>query len=241
MTESTFETENGDIVVHVDGRVRRSPVPDGFDPVIFRDILAVVNIYWTRDGVFPTVDECFKQWPRIPKKTYSKAFATPELEKALELRGITIDKDLGLSPLQATALQLLSDPTDRRAMNTKLRQLGISMVTYQNWMRQPLFSKLFSQRSEQNLGDAVPIALNAIVANAASGDQRAAEKLLEISGRHNPAQQDRNSARDVILLVVEAVLKHVSSQQERTAILGEVEAAMKGDVFQITESPKEIE
>lgn len=241
MTEPVFETDGNDIVVHVDGRVRRSPVPAGFDPRIFRDIIAVVNIFWTRDGVVPTVEEAYKHWPRIPKKTYSKAFATPELAEALELRGISMDETLGLSPQQSIAIQLLSDPTDRRAMNTKLRQIGVSMVTYQNWMRQPLFSKLLAQRSEQNLGDAVPIAMNAIVSNAAAGDQRAAEKILEISGRHNPAQQERNSAREVILLVVEAVLKHVSSPNERTAILGEVEAAMKGDVFQVIESPREIE
>jgi len=227
------EDDDGSVlVVHADGRVVPSPVPTGFDPYLFRDILAAINVFYLRNGYVPSVDEVSKSWDRISKKTYSKAYATPELKAALAIRGISMDPATGVSPEQAVAIQLLSDPTDRRALSTKLRQIGVSMPKYQNWMRQPLFAELLSKRSEQNLMDAVPIALNRLIGNADSGDQRAIEKVLEITGRWNPQQQEINNARQVVLVLVEAVLKHVSSKEEKDAILAEVEQAMqKGNLM----------
>ena len=230
MTEPLFQnTDDSDeiLVVNQDGRVLPSPVPVGFDPHVFRDILAAINVFYSRTGYVPSVDEVAKSWDRIPKKTYSKAYATPELKAALEIRGISIEPATGISPEQAIAIQLLSDPTDHRTLNVKLRQIGVSMPKYQNWMRQPLFAELLAKRSEDNLMDAVPVAMNRLIGKADSGDMRAIEKVLEISGRHNPQQQEINSARQVVLTIVEAVLKHVSSPDEKNAILAELDAVMK--------------
>lgn len=221
-----FTTDGDEIVtVHTDGRVRRSPVPVGFSRETFRNVLAAVDVLYRRQGHFPSVDETYASWPKIPKKTYSAIYATSEFTQALELRGIAKSPNAGLTEEQALAILHLSNP-DGKSIQTKLRGMGISMPKYQAWMRQPLFSETLRQRSEQNLGDAVPIALNQLVANADKGDQRAIEKLLEISGRYNPAQIEQANARQIVIIMVEAVLKHVSSKEERTAILSEVENAM---------------
>lgn len=222
----SFATDEDDIVViREDGRVRRSPVPEGFDKAVFRDILAAVDVLYRRNGVFPTLDETYKSWPKISKKTYSKAFATEEFKKALELRGISVEENPGLSPEQSRAILILANP-DGRTLQSKLKQIGISQPKYQAWMRQPIFAETLRLRSEQNLGDSIPVALNALVANADKGDQRAIEKLLEISGRYNPNQIEAQNAKQVVLVMVEAVLKHVSNVDEKKAILAEVENAM---------------
>lgn len=223
---SSFETDGGEVVViHTDGRVRRSPIPDGFDRETFRNILAAVDVLFRRNGVFPTVEETYKSWPKIAKKTYSRAFATSEFKQALELRGISTEPMPGLSPEQAHAVLLLSLP-DGKTLQSKLKQLGISHAKYTAWMRQPLFAETLRNRAEQNLGDSVSIALNRLVDNADRGDQRAIEKVLEISGRYNPNQIEQQNAKQVVLIMVEAVLKHVSSPDEKKAILAEVERAM---------------
>ena len=210
------------MVVHDDGRVRPSPLPDGVEPMTVRDILATVDILYRREGVFPTVEEAHKLWSKIPKKTYSLVFALPEFRDALSLRGIRMADDSGLSPEQSMALLLLSDPTDRRTTATKLKQLGISMARYQAWMRQPLFAQTLRTRSEQNLGDAIPIALNRLVGNVESGDQRAIEKLLEVTGRYNPASAELANARQVILTLIEIILKHVQDTETKRAIMSEL-------------------
>ena len=225
MTRS-FETDDGEVVViHEDGRVRRSPVPEGVSPAKFRSVLAAVDSLYRRAGIFPTVDEVHKSWPNIDKKTYSRVFATSEFRQAIELRGISVTPNAGLTEEQSLAILHLSNP-DGKSVQNKLKQLGISMPKYQAWMRSDLFASTLRQRSEQNLGDSIPTALNQLVANADRGDQRAIEKLLEISGRYNPAQIEAENARQVVLVMVEAVIKHVSDKGERAAILNEVESAM---------------
>lgn len=222
----SFETEGGElVVVHEDGRVRRSPVPDGVDRETFRNALAAVDVLYRREGVMPTVEEVYESWPKISKSTYSKYYATSEFKQALDMRGIFMEPSSGLTEEQSIAILHLSN-LDGKPLHTKLKQLGISMPKYQAWMRSPLFSSTLRQRSEQNLGDSIPTALNALAANADRGDQRAIEKLLEISGRYNPAQIEAENARQVVLVMVEAVLKHVSNKEEKSAILHEVESAM---------------
>lgn len=222
----SFETDGNEVVViHEDGRVRRSPVPDGVDRETFRNALAAVDVLYRREGVMPNVEEVYKSWDRITKKTYSRLFAMSEFKQALELRGIFMSPNSGLTEEQGLAILHLSNP-DGKTVQSKLKQLGISMPKHQAWMRQPLYAETLRQRSEQNLGDSVSTALNQLVANADKGDQRAVEKLLEISGRYNPAQIEAENARQVVLVMVEAVLKHVSDKSEKAAILSEVEGAM---------------
>lgn len=221
-----FETDGNEIVtVHTDGRVQRSPVPDGVRRDVFRNVLAAVDTLYRREGKFPDVEEVFKSWPSIPKKTYSLVYATSEFKQALEHRGIATPENSGLTAEQSMAILTLSNP-DGKTLRAKLTGMGISWPKYHAWMRQPLFAETLRQRSEQTLGDAIPVALNQLVANADKGDQRAIEKVLEITGRYNPAMVDVANARQVVLIMVEAVLKHVSSKEERDAILGEVETAM---------------
>lgn len=230
-----FDLDEGVLlVVHEDGRVRQSPLPVGVDPHTFRNALAACDVLYRREGVFPTVDEVFKSWPAIPKKTYSKLFGMSEFKQALALRGIDMEPSLGLTEEQSMAILLLSDPTDRRTTSTKLKQLGISMPKYQAWMRQPLFSQTLRQRSEQNLGDAIPVALNRLVGNAEAGDQRAIEKLLEVTGRYNPAQVELQNARMVVLRLVEIILARVTDQQMRNDIMNDLTATMQG-VIEIEE------
>lgn len=227
---SSFETDGGEVVVtHLDGRVRRSPSPDGVNRATFRDVLAAVDTLYRRNGVFPTVEDTHKSWPKIPLKTYSRVFATPEFKQAVELRGLSVEENPGLSPEQSRAILLLATP-DGKTLQNKLKQLGISDAKYRAWMRQDVFAATLRQRSEQVLGDSVSVALNQLVANADRGDQRAIEKLLEISGRYNPAQIEQQNAKQVVILVVEAVLKHVSNPDEKKAILAEVESAMRTGV-----------
>lgn len=226
MTGPAFETDGGEVVViHADGRVRRSPLPSGFNRETFRNILAAVDTLYRRNGHFPTVDEVYTSWPKIPKKTYSAAYAAPEFKQALELRGISTSANPGLSAEQSIALLHLSN-FDGRTRQAKLRDLGISTAKFQAWMRQPLFAETYRERAEQNLGDAIPTALNQLVANVEKGDQRAIEKLFEITGRYNPAQLEQQNAQQVVLIMVESILKHVSSKDEKAAILADVENAM---------------
>lgn len=232
----TEEIEKYDSVkVHHDGRVRVAPLPRGIDPQVFKDALVVVSTMYGRDGIFPTVQEARAYHKRITSTAWAKIYSTPEFKQALELRGISMDPIDGLSPQQMLAIEVLANPVDRRNTETRMKAIGVSMTTYRAWMRNKLFSSLIAEKAEQNLGDSISVAMNRLVANAEAGDQRAIEKVLEISGRYNPAQIEQANAREVILAVVEIVLRHVTDAEVKKAIIDDLQ-----NVVVLHEEPKSL-
>ena len=222
MEENVIDLEESIIVRDPDGRFKPVQPPEGFTPLAFRNAVAAYDTAYRTLGKQPTVDEVHIIWPKIPKITYSMLFLTEEFRRALLYRGIEFNHETGLTIEQSMALLKLTDPTDRRMTNTKLKDLGIPMARYQAWMKQPLFIGSYKTQSEAGLKEAVPMVLTKLVGNAETGDQRAIEKVLEITGRWNPAAQQVDDARTVVLAIVESVIKHVQDAEIRKEIMADV-------------------
>lgn len=221
-----FEVEAGQVaVLNPDGRVLRQRVPGGVSPTTFRHVLAAVDVWWGSHGTFPTPQQARTLWPSTPLKTYQTIFATEEFSEALEKRGIQRDPDAGLTEAQIAALTILSNPGDRRAVPTKLQDVGVAYRTFQNWMKQPLFSRLYKSRVEDLLADIVPSAIMTVAANVEAGDQRAAEFALKMTGRYDPAALEANNARIVVLKLIELIQKH-APKEVKEAILEGLDATM---------------
>lgn len=233
------EVEGDELVIRTDGRVERSPVPEGQDPEMFRHIVAGIDLVYRRTGAVPSIDQLLEEWGGFSEKAVKAAYAAPELARALEIRGISLSPKAGLSQEQLYALAILQDFTDRRSTKAKLEQVGISLSKYRAWMRDPSFARAMSEQAEQNLGDATQMALNKLVANAESGDQRAIEKILEITGRYNPQQQEIQNARTVVLTMMEVIQSKITDKELLGEILGEVRKRMTS--VMIMQSIRELE
>jgi len=96
------------------------------------------------------------------------------------------------------------------------------MARYQAWLKHPLFRKAVNDASESVLQEAIAPALTALAGKAAAGEDRAIDKVLEISGRWNPNAQSVEDARIVVMALVEAVIKHVKDPEVKKAIMSEV-------------------
>lgn len=238
MTEREIETEGRELVITTDGRVARSAVPEGFSPAMFRHIVAAVDVLYRRTGMIPTVAEVTRDWDGFTSKVVGKAFATEELKVALRIRGIEWNQKSGLTEEQLYALTILQDPTDRRTTKAKLEAIGVPMGRYRAWMRNPVFSGYMSTQSEQNFADSVQMAMNKLVGNAEAGDQRAVEKILEISGRWNPQQQEIQNARTVVLTFMEVIQSEIDDKELLARIMTKVRGKM--DALTIVQSLKEL-
>lgn len=238
MTDREIEVENRELRIVSDGRVRHSPVPEGFQPEMFRHIVAAVDLLYSRNGVIPTVKEVADSWAKFDRAVVARAMGTAEIKQALSLRGVEWDSKQGLTSEQMMALKILQNPADGRSTQAKLATVGISMARYRAWMRNPLFKQLMSEQAELNLGDAEQMALNRIISNAEAGDQKAAEKILEMTGRWNPQAQEVQNAKQVVLTVIEAVQKHVTDKDVLRSIMSEIEGKIQ--VMTITAGMKEL-
>lgn len=233
-----IEIEGRELVIKMDGRVQRSPVPSSFSPAAFRHIVAAVDVLYRRNGLIPTTDEVRREWPVLEAKAVKSAFASPELKAALSIRGIEWDEKAGLTSEQLYALNILQDPNDKRSTKARLEDIGVSMSKYRAWMKNPTFSGYMSQQAEDNLAGAVQMSLNRLIANAESGDQRAIDKILEMTGRWNPQQQEIQNARTVVLTFMEVIQSEVTDKELLARIMTKVRGKM--DAISITNSLKEL-
>ena len=96
-----------------------------------------------------------------------------------------------------------------------------------------------NEQAEHNLGDSVQMALNKLVANAEAGDQRAIEKILEISGRWNPQQQEVQNARTVVMTMMEILQEELAGDTDR---LDRILQRLRGKMTSLTivQSLKEL-
>lgn len=205
-----------------DGSVRVVQVPDGVDPVVFRNVVSAVDTAFRTIGVMPDLDTAHKVFPKIPKSTYGKIWKTPQFADALEARGVQVDPDAGLHPLQQAVLVAITDFTSTKTLKAKLESVGATPAQHQAWMKNPLYAEAYKERTEAQFKEAVPTAMNALLSNVEKGDQRAIEKVLEITGRYNPNQRELENARVVVVTLIEALQRHVKDPEVMKAILEEV-------------------
>lgn len=220
MTERDIEVEGKSLVIKTDGRVVRSPVPADIDPKMFRHVVAAVDMLYRRDGVIPTEAEIMRQWEGFSKKAVHESMASQEMKDALSLRGVDWEPKMGLSALQLNAILLLQDPTDPRSTRARLADIGVSMSTYRAWMRNRAFAEHMNSQAEANLGDAVQMAINRMISQAETGDMRAIEKVLEVSGRYNPQQTELQNARTILSIFFEELEKHADTDVIRSVLEG---------------------
>ena len=87
-------------------------------------------------------------------------------------------------------------------------------------MRQPLFSRLYHERAEQNVKDVVPTALTRLVGNIEDGDQRAIEFGLKMTGRYDPAAIEVQNARAVVVTMMEFIMEYADEEAQRKILGG---------------------
>jgi hypothetical protein len=213
----------GEIVLRTPaGAFTRVGVPDGTSPTHFWGAVSTFDSEYRRLGRLPSVDElCVISAGRIAKKSWQKLLVTEQFKQALSVRGIDLDATAGLSMEQQHVLLKLSDPYDRRALTSKLKELGVPMPTFQAWLKQKLFWEAYNEGSIAAYREALPAVRNRLISEAEAGDIQAIKLLFEKTGEHVPGAKDLEDAQSVILTLVEAIAKHVPLEL-RKAIMADV-------------------
>jgi hypothetical protein len=204
------------------GKFKQIATPEGYTDLAFRNVVSAFDTAYRINGRIPSVDEVAMLWPSIPKKTISGLMLSDEFKQALAYRGVEWNPENGLTMEQQTTLLKLSDPYDKRALSTKLKELGIPMPRFQGWLKQPLFFEIYNTYSQNAYKEALPALRNRLISNAEAGDHKAIELVFAITNEWNPAQQSLEDARVIIMKIVEAITTHVKDPDVRKAILTDI-------------------
>ena len=120
-------------------------------------------------------------------------------------RGIEVNAELSeLNTEQIAAISLLTNFTDRRTPRSKLKALNIPYAKYAGWMKQKAFNDAIRAIAGKGLEESIPLAEVALTQKAAEGDLNAIKFLMEVTGRHNPAQQQAVDAQQLVSIMVDA-------------------------------------
>ena len=169
-----------------------------------------IEEYWHRNnGSFPSKDIINKECP-VDLDTCLKK---ESFKVGLANRGITIGKQNGLLPEQISAVILVTDYSDRRSLQQKLRSLGIKSATWNGWLRSDRFRALLFNSSQANFEDGILAAREGLIRAAERGDVQAIKFFMEITGRYNPRGEETADFKRIIIKLLEVIARHETPEK----------------------------
>ena len=193
-----------------------------------------INAAWlTHQRGFPLEPQTVHEQDRsLSVPILTQLLATAKFRTALEARGIPAEVPVGITAEQAYALTVMTDQSMSLDPFQRLKKLGISWAQWQGWVKQPMFSRIYSKTSEDLLRSSVPAALTALSNRAQAGNNDAIKYLLAITGYYDPSAKGSTGEYErVISAMIDAVEKHVEDPEALKKISAAVsEAAARWNV-----------
>ena len=217
--------------------------PPGVGKQTFRNVVSAALMAYqlhnrdpknrTKTGgkTLPTVDD-ISVFCRTPKNVINKCVASDNFIYAMRERGIYWDARDGLSPEQIYCIGIMTDPSSKQDMAGKLRKAGITMATYRVWLKQPLFARAIRQIGEDMLGEHIADVNTAVVRSAVDGNMKAVEIFNQMTGRHDPAQQQIGNLQNLVGQLLEIIFRHVTDTKTLQHITTDFEKTMSGEIVE---------
>lgn len=202
---------------------------------------ALQGLYWQHSGRAVPWDTIVATiGSQIPLDRLIKILGSKTFFARMQSRGInwlenwTIDgynsavKRDRLTPQQVAAMAAVTDPTDRRALKTKLAAVGITYNKWRSWLSDPSFADVFKEVSENILKDNIGTVHTRLVQKAENGDTNAMKLFYEVSGRHDPNRQQMLDFTKVLALMLEVLQRHITNPTILLNITQDLDKIMNG-------------
>jgi len=116
-----------------------------------------------------------------------------------------------LSPIQLLAINQILDYNDTRPDHRKLKDLGISLRTYQAWKADPAFLNYLKTRVDRIVGENTDEIDRALFDAARSGDMQAIKFINEFTGRYRGTSSNAIDVQTVIIKITEILTRHLAT------------------------------
>lgn len=211
-------------------------LPKGVSDGQFRRILNAADLAYKTKGsgeLLPSIDKV-ATLAGVHRNTVTRFVTSLEGKEALLKRGIRWTTNVNiagvLTPEQVLAVSIITDPTNRKPMGEKLKQVGISMATYRAWMKNPTFASKMNELGETLLNENIAAVHARLVNRAEGGDVSAMKLFYEVSGRHDPAQKQMVDLVRVVQLVLEVITRYVTDPETLGKVNQDIDTILSGGV-----------
>lgn len=201
--------------------------PKGVSDATFRNVIAASSAAYSIKRRVPTIAEIAAHCSHT-EKTISKVLVTPEFKELMRVRGFPFERGVTLTPEQIFAVNVITNPTNKKDLGAKLKQAGITYAIYRAWLKQPHFAEYVTKISEQMLGEHVQDVHTKVVEKAAGGDIQAMRLYYELTGRHDPQKQQMVDLQGVIGLLLEVITRYVTDTTALSKITQDIELILAG-------------
>ena len=194
---------------------------------LFEKVLAAA-IAADRQGLFLEMQVILDQDEGLTKEQVETVWPTSKFQKALETRGIASTKNPNLTLRQETFLQAYLNPLNLKTPQVLAKQMKITLIELDGWMRQKQFAKAMSNKSKDNLDKYLPMADQALGQLVQAGDMKAITFLNQLTGRFDANKAGSIDIVSVMMQVQDVILRHVREPDVKRNIARELIAIANG-------------
>lgn len=139
--------------------------------------------------------------------------ASEDYKDDMEERGIDVGENRGLSSQQIALISILTNISDTRALNAKLKAAGVKPAIYRGWLQNKEFNDMLRSISSDTLKSSIPIAEAQLAAQASAGDLRSIKYMFEVTGRHDPNKQQQVDSQALIAVIIDSIQQVVKDPE----------------------------
>jgi len=194
---------------------------------LFEKVLTA-SIAADRQGLFLEMQVILDQDEGLTKEQVETIWPTSKFQKALETRGIASTKNPNLTLRQETFLQAYLNPLNLKTPQVLAKQMKITLIELDGWMRQKQFAKAMSNKSKDNLDKYLPMADQALGQLVQAGDMKAITFLNQLTGRFDANKAGSIDIVSVMMQVQDVILRHVREPDVKRNIARELIAIANG-------------
>lgn len=194
--------------------------------------LKIIELNWHASGKFkPPVG--FKLYTALQNDSFRRALinrgiklpkseAEEELEASLSIPSLTQQ--------QTAAVLTVVNFSDKRSRNAKLRDLGISVSTWNGWLRDEGFREYYFKLANQQFAHALPIAQESLVRAMEAGKVEGIKFYMDLQGK-GPASAEASghNVRMVLQKLIEVLQLHIRDPELLGAIGIDFDRVLKGE------------
>lgn len=194
------------------------------------DMVAYFEEHWLRYHKLPELNDVKRRYP-LP---VDDLFKNPTFQLSLSNRGIPLPTpqggsnplDTGLSREQIAAIQKFLDIEDRRTLQTKLKEIGVTTTQWYGWMKQKRFKEFVLDASTEDFEENIHEAQMGLRRAMDRGETAAIKFYYELTKRYNSSEGAIGNLKVVIAQIIEAVQRHVTDPETLVAISRDFEAIL---------------
>jgi hypothetical protein len=181
-----------------------------------KHIISWAEQIYHQSKTFPSPRDFHEGWPKtFPDPSTAQSWlSTAVVKQALHNRGLNPSQNPNstqLSEVQAAAILAVANLSDRRALSSKLKSIGVTLTQWNAWKKQANFRSFLYSQLNDDLDSSLDRAFSGLLNAVDKGDSRAIQIYLELTGRQ-PTENERNY-RLAVSRIVESIQRHVKDPE----------------------------